>query len=233
LWCQTGKPGSGVVYSILREAKRQYLYAVRRIKRRQNELRKEKLLEYISGNNTRDLFKEVKKINSSRQEPAAINKLTDHSDITEHFAVKYKELYNCAQNDPVIITELKCKLQVSDMIVSIDMVSDAVKNLNHRKGDGDTSFSSSHLIYASQKYFSLLAKLLTAMLVHGHQPNALLLATIISIPKDNRGDLASDTNYRGIALSSSIGKLFDLIFIYKNSDRLYSSDLKFAYKKGQ
>jgi hypothetical protein len=191
LWCQAGKPTSGDVYSYLREAKHQYLYAVRCIKRRENDLRKEKLLENISTNNTRDLFKEVKKINSSRQQPTAINKLTDRGEIAEHFAVKYKELYNCAQNDPVIMeritdyinSDLNNNLQVNDMMVSVDMVIDAVKNLNHRKGDGDTTFSSSHLIYSSQKYFSQLAKLFTAMLVHGHQPNALLLATIISIPK--------------------------------------------------
>ena len=227
------------MYTYLREAKRQYHYAIRRIKRKENELRKEKFLEYISANNTRDLFKEIKKINGRKQSPMTVNNLTDHKEIAECFAKKYEQLYNCKSNDKMIMnkvmdyidSDLKQCQQVSSMLVSLDCVKKAVKNLKQKKSDGDKGYCSSHLIYASDKYFTLLAQLLTAMFVHGHQPNDLLLATIISIPKDSRGDLGSDTNYRGIALSSSIGKLFDLIFIEKNIDKLSSSDLQFAYKK--
>ena len=72
--------------------------------------------------------------------------------------------------------------------------------------------------------------LLRAIYVHGHQPEALLLATIISIPKDSKGDMCSDSNYRGIALCCSISKVLDRLFLWKNSSGLLTSNLQFAYK---
>ena len=52
-----------------------------------------------------------------------------------------------------------------------------------------------------------------AMLTHGFNPEDLLLSTIISIPKDNRGSIKSSDNYRGISLSNSICKLYDYVLI--------------------
>ena len=55
-----------------------------------------------------------------------------------------------------------------------------------------------------------------AMLTHGFNPEYLLLSTIISIPKDNRGLINSSDNYRGISLSNIICKLYDYVLIDLN-----------------
>ena len=52
---------------------------------------------------------------------------------------------------------------------------------------------------------------MSSMLVHGYNAADLLSSTIISIPKDARGDMSRSDNYRGIALCNSICKLFDII----------------------
>ena len=43
-------------------------------------------------------------------------------------------------------------------------------------------------------------------------------------------NVTDSNNYRGIALSSVFGKLFDLIFLNKYSDSLYTSKLQFGFK---
>ena len=58
----------------------------------------------------------------------------------------------------------------------------------------------------------------------------MLLSTIIPIPKDSRKSISDSTNYRGIALSSCLGKLLDWILIKGNSSVFSSSNLQFAYK---
>ena len=52
----------------------------------------------------------------------------------------------------------------------------------------------------------------------------------MSIPKDAKGNLCVDSNYRGIALMSSIAKLFDYVLLKRNSHCLKTSDLQFAFK---
>ena len=46
-WKTAGKPRNGPLYELMREAKRQYMYAVRRIKRKQDTLQMEKLSQCI------------------------------------------------------------------------------------------------------------------------------------------------------------------------------------------
>ena len=74
------------------------------------------------------------------------------------FARKYKEPCNINQNSETmdriisyINSELQHKDQASDIIITAEIVKKAVKSLNHKKGDGDKNYSSSHLIYASVK----------------------------------------------------------------------------------
>ena len=62
-------------------------------------------------------------------------------------------------------------------------------------------------------------------------PEDLLLSTIISIPKDNRGSMNYSDNYRGISLSNSICKLYDYVFIHLNMDYLKTVDMQFGFKK--
>ena len=71
---------------------------------------------------------------------------------------------------------------------------------------------------------------MSSMLVHGYNAADLLSSTIISIPKDARGDMSRSDNYRGIALCNSICKLFDIILMGKCSDVLCTSDQQFAFK---
>ena len=56
------------------------------------------------------------------------------------------------------------------------------------------------------------------------------MTTIISIVKDQAKDVCCSNNYRGIALSSCINKLFDMFILRQYSDCFQTCDLQFAYK---
>ena len=59
------------------------------------------------------------------------------------------------------------------------------------------------------------------MLVHGFSPGNMLVSTII--PKSTKKSLSDSSNYRGIALSSIIGKVFDMLILNTNREVLKSS----------
>ena len=69
------------------------------------------------------------------------------------------------------------------------------------------------------------------MLTHPVTPHDLLMSTVIPIPKNKRKFLNDSENYRGIALSSGLGKLFDWILLLSNKNVLSASDLQFGYKE--
>ena len=68
------------------------------------------------------------------------------------------------------------------------------------------------------------------MLVHGVAPDGLTKIMLHPIPKDKRASCRDSENYRGIALSSVIGKLFDWLILIENEELLCTSDLQFGFK---
>ena len=75
--------------------------------------------------------------------------------------------------------------------------------------------------------FVIRCLMFNSMLTHGYTPDDLLLSTIISIPKDNRGSMSSSDNYRGISMSNSLCKLFDYILnLLLRNFRYCSDDVK-------
>ena len=124
---------------------------------------------------------------------------------------------------------LLCMIMLSLIIrVNFDIIQRCIKKLKPHKDDGNYGFKSDHLINGSNKLFILLSIMFNAMLTHGFNPEDLLLSTIISIPKDNRGSMNSSDNYRGISLSNSICKLYDYVFIDLNMDYLKTDDMQFT-----
>ena len=89
---------------------------------------------------------------------------------------------------------------------------------------------SNHLVISCEMFYDM-GKLCTAIHTHGYQPKDILLGTISSTPKDRKGNVCSGTNYRGVALCSSISKLVDIVMIIRYSGRLNTSEIQFAFKK--
>ena len=69
------------------------------------------------------------------------------------------------------------------------------------------------------------------MVTHGYAPEQLSLATIIPIVKNKRKSVNDINNYRGIALSSVLGKVIDLIILNSQSNQLKCSELQFGFTK--
>ena len=69
------------------------------------------------------------------------------------------------------------------------------------------------------------------MLMHGVPPTGLLISSLVPIPKNKRGNMRDSENYRQIAISSLMGKLFDSIVLEEHQDCLFTDLLQFGFKK--
>ena len=78
----------------------------------------------------------------------------------------------------------------------------------------------------------LLSTIFKCYLIHGHVTRYLLLATLVPIIKDKLGSISSSKNYRSIAISSLLLKMFDWIIILLFGDTFGLHDLQFVYQPG-
>ena len=59
-----------------------------------------------------------------------------------------------------------------------------------------------------------ISLLFSSMLVHGTAPAGLLLSILVPLIKNKRGNKCDSNNYHAIAISSLLGKLFDIIILF-------------------
>ena len=82
------------------------------------------------------------------------------------------------------------------------------------------NFSSDCLTNCPPDLVPHLVNMFKSFCVHGCVPFFLLVCTLVPIVKDNLGDLAASSNYRAIAISALLLKLFDWVVLLLEGDKL-------------
>jgi hypothetical protein len=154
------------------------------------------MAEAIANEGQRDLWQELKKIKGTvKLTPPEIDGKTNSKDICNILHDKYKILYNSVpadKNELDIIKEV-LHLRIShesptEFHFDSNCVSDGIKKLNCNKHDGHRGLWSNHLQLAPPALHDALSQMFHTMLIHGHTPPDLLLGTLVSLIKDNKGD---------------------------------------------
>ena len=169
--------------------------------------------------------------------PCIVEGFSNNEDISSYFSSYYEELYNSVSFDSVEWPDLYktfnntiCS-ECINHIVNVNDVENSIKRLKPGKSDGFDGLTSDYFINASPLFYVYLSHLFTTMLYYCFSPPSFCISTIIPIPKGSNKDTSDIRNYRGIALSSLLSKLFDSCIISLNTVVFKSDDLQFAYKK--
>ncbi len=103
--------------------------------------------------------------------------------------------------------------------------------LKSGKNDGNSGYTSDHIICGTKLLRSHLLKLFNLMINHCFAPDNFRLSTLVPIPKNKRKSINASNNYRAIALSSVFGKLLDNVILIKYDDVLNTSNMQYGFKK--
>ena len=237
IWLQTGRPKHGIVANIMRSTRMKYHYAVRFVKKNEGELRNCRMAQTISDGDTRDFYKEVKKmLGSTKRVSATIDGSSDDKEIAGIFGDKFKCLYNSVGYLSSDMERLLRDIEADSSLpcceeITVEDVRDAIRALKPGKSDGGAGLTSDHIINGCFRLCIYLCLLYNIMSRHSFVPTCMRVATIVPIPKAGT-DMSCSANYRGIALASCLGKILDRIVLNKYDKYLHTSELQFGFKKG-
>ena len=245
MWKDNGKPHNGYIADIRRKTRSLYHLAIRKAKEEKDTFLATKLANEVLENKD-SFWKRIKQMKSSRSSvPNIMDNEKGIDKILDIFVDKYKTVYNSVGYNKDEMSYLKeeidndirncccqdkCSNGSHNHSITVVDVQEAIKTLKRNKSEGTSQYKSDHIINGSPKLHLHIALLLTAMLKHGTAPNNMLLSTIIPIPKSAKKSVYSSNNYRGISLSSIIGKLLDKVILSKFADNLITSDHQFGFK---
>jgi len=242
IWLNNGCPHTGTVADIRRRTRLKYHYAMRKVKKHEKELRATIMAESLTQLRPNDFWKEFHKNKSRSIISSEVDGKTSGDEICKLFAEKFSRLYTSVGYKE---SELQDTLSDIDLginclcmngkcgynhIVSVDEVKQALSQLKIGKTDCSSDLTTDHLINGTSRLYSVLSTLFQSMVTHGYTPGAMLFSSILPIVKDRRKSTTYSDNYRGIAISSVLGKVLDNIII--NSTSVSSSQYQFGFKKG-
>ena len=171
----------------------------------------------------------------SRKSPPLANNVegaTGHVDISKMWYDHFKGLLNCIDN----ITHRKYVLDsIGNMPMQYDLftpaeIKSAIEGLKGNKASGTDSVFAEHLKYAGAKIHVLLSLCFNACMVHGFLPSTMTDTILVPIIKYKTGNASSKTNYRPIALTSVLSKVFETALLSKLESVFETSDYQFGFK---
>ena len=105
-------------------------------------------------------------------------------------------------------------------VINVAHVKNAIHKIKFGKSDCIDGILSDNFKEATDSLYTLISLLFSAMLMHGVPPAGLLISSLVPIYKNKRGNKCDSETYREIAISSLMGKLFDIIVLEEQQDLL-------------
>ena len=222
----------------MKKSRKVYHLHIRRNKRLINSFKRDKLLTACLENDA-NIFEEIRKQRKCKDSISSTIDGHSSKDIPDYLANKYKSLYN-GINDEDELDKLRCKLDKlvqndcfnPSLAFSGNVLQNAAFKLKSGKTDPVLRITSDCLLNGPYLLFDLLSLCLQSYVIHSHVSDFLLFSTLLPIIKDKLGDHTSSSNYRSIAISSLIMKIFDYAIIDTCKEALKFDELQFGYQTG-
>ena len=242
LWQQNGCPSSGIIADVRRRTRYKYHYAIRYVTKNKKSITANKMAQQILNSELKGFWANVKKVNGVKSNlPCSVDSVVGQDKISDLFASKYEQLYKSVPYNTENLNKLKAKIDSNVNLmydgelkpvnkITVSNVIKGISALKRDKTDIDSGHCSNHLIYSCHKLHVILSLLFNSMLIHGYAPSVMLKGTVIPIPKNKLKSINDSNNYRGITLSSIIGKLLDNIILINYRMSLDTSEFQFGFK---
>lgn len=235
IWRDNGKPRFGPMFESMSKTRSYFKYIFRKCKNHSTCASADTLANKLLGKCDKDFWKEVSKINSDRSTVAdVVNNTSGTQEIADMWGNHFSTILNSSTDNSKkihVLQALESNHDEFERFTVCDVIK-AMKSLKNGKSSGMDSVSSEHLKYADDKLCVLLSILFNAMIIHNYIPDAMLDTIIVPIIKDKRGDISDQDNYRPLALTCVVSKLFEFVILHRYEPFLRTTANQFGFKQG-
>ena len=194
-----------------------------------------KAAESLQSASTTEFWKQIKNIdNHVVKRPCRVDDAKTEEDICELWRNKYATLLNSVDSEEARNTlheSLRNTHHDPVQFVTPEEVCIGAESLSNNKSMGLDGIPSEVYKYAPFALHAWIAALFNECFKHCHIPSRMTEVFIIPIVKSNQKSPMDSTNYRPIAISPSISKIFEDILLTRLHDFIQCSHHQFGFKK--
>jgi len=243
LWKAAGKPRHGQLFTKRQSCRAQYRARLRQKESQGKESYTNDLHEALLTKNNTAFWRCWRSQFESRSKCSQVDGSVDPDFIVNKFASHFQKACSCndlSRAESLRLEYLNSSVNyhglpiTSEHAIDTELVSNVIVKLKHGKAKDINDLTAEHLYYSHPSLCVALAKLFQLMLLCSHVPDGFRHNYIVPVPKPK--ELHSKSlecnDFRGIAISPIISKVFEHCLLDRFSYFLKSSDNQFGFKKG-
>ena len=243
LWKAVGKPRSGQIFNKRQTCRARYRKRLREYERASTEVYTNDLHEALLRKNNTDFWKcwrsKFEYMNICQQ----VDSCVDPDIIAGKFRDYFLKAYTCNN----VSTAMELKKEYSDMretycglpvfdnnYFDTEIISKTILDMRRGKAADIDGLSVEHLQYSHPVLSVLLSKLFKLIVACHYIPVGFKRSYIVPIPKlkDCRTKAVCCDDFRGIAISPMLSKVFEHSILQQLQSYIVTSDNQFGFKKG-
>ena len=242
LWKAVGKPRFGTIFDNKQHARMQYRKRIREGKRMNDVVYSNELNDALLRKDSSTFWKCWRSKFEPTNNCTQIDGCVDDDTIVEKFAAYFSDCYSCnSVNQKVALMqeynkmrENYCGFPCPTISFDTELVSKVMLDLKRGKAADIDGLSNEHLLFSHPVLPVILSRLFDLILCSRYIPFGFKQSYIVPIPKvqDVRTKAMTCNDFRGIAISPVIAKVFEYCFLSKFQSLFATDKNQFGFKKG-
>jgi len=243
LWKTAGKPRSGPLYQQRQSSRLQYRKRLREEQKSESMVYTNDLHEALLDKKGNEFWKCWRSKFEHYSGCKEVDGSTDSNTIVNKFAHYFSTTYSC--NNPNRAYSLQQEFETvranycgfpinEELSFDTELVSKTINNLKRGKAPDIEGLTAEHLLCSHPALSVFLSRFFQLILLTSYIPSGFKVSYVVPIPKlkDFRSKALKCDDFRGIAISPLLSKIFEYCFLEKYESYFKSSDNQFGFKKG-
>jgi endonuclease/exonuclease/phosphatase family metal-dependent hydrolase len=233
-WIAVGKQRSGPEYWLMKRSRARFKLAIRYCKQHEDSIRSNIYANSLAAKDYKKFWSDIRKSGNDRStlHATSVGGCNGDSAITEMWQEHYQQLYNSVLDSETKDSLIQRITDVSsgrgEVIISITDVVEACAKQKCGKAVGLDGVAMEAFVYGGHRLHVHFCMLLNMFLSSGYVPDTFMKCVIVPLVKCKTGDLSDVNNYRAIAISTAVSKLFESVL----SRHIKTDDYFDAYQFG-
>ena len=242
MWKASGKPRHGPIFDRRQHTRLQYRKRIREGKRMSDNMFTNELHDALLRKDGPTFWKCWRSKFGPVNKSVQVDGCVDADTIAEKFAVFFNNCYSCnnvyqkesLENEYSKLRKKYFGFPSSDISFDTELVSKVITELKRGKAADIEGLSNEHLIFSHPILPVILSRFFNLILCTRYIPVGFKRSYIVPIPKPNdvRTKALTCNDFRGIAISPVISKVFEYCFLDRFQSLLTTEENQFGFKKG-
>ena len=238
-WVYCGKPRQGPEFLHMRKTRASFKLSLRYCKQHEESIRADALANSLASKDYNKFWNSIHKNSNekAKKHVSCIDGVVGETNIASTWQKHFAELYNSVHDDgsQALFHEKQNSVLCnsdSDVNISIREVANALNKQKVGKAVGPDDIPMEALIYGGFRLCVHIALLFNMFIKCKFLPSKFMESVIVPLVKCKSHDLSDMSNYRAIAISTSISKLFESVIAHYIEHEEDADKYQYGFKAG-